>query len=41
MKEKLSHQESETARTLKQMEDHYEEHHKDLAAQIYNRILRM
>ena len=41
MKDKLATQESETARTLKQMEDHYQEHHQELAAEIYNRILRM
>ncbi|HJC09636.1 MAG TPA: hypothetical protein H9935_02335 [Candidatus Blautia merdigallinarum] len=41
MKDKLATQESETARTLKQMEDHYQEHHQELATEIYNRILRM
>ena len=41
MKEKLARQESETARTLEEMEKHYEECHTALAAEIYNRILRM
>ena len=41
MKEKLARQESETARTLEEMEKHYTECHTALAKQIYNRILRM
>ena len=41
MKEKLAHQEAETARTLEEMEKHYTECHTALAKQIYNRILRM
>ena len=41
MKEKLARQESETVRTLEEMEKHYEECHTALAAEIYNRILRM
>ena len=41
MKEKLASQESETARTLEELDRHYEECHTVLAEKIYNRILRM
>lgn len=40
MKEELTKQRAETETVLAQMETYYEEHHTQLAQQIYDKILR-
>ena len=40
MKDELAKQRSETEAVLNQMETYYEEHHTQLAQQIYDKILR-
>lgn len=41
MKQELESQKSETQKTLAQMEAYYEAHGKELAKEIYNKIIRM